>query len=111
MGISIGNEHLFTLSFADDQVVLAQDLEFMIKILYDTYKQWGLQVSLKKTEYSAVNTDANFEVLINDEVAVKQVKCFKYLGALIDSEGLRKEEVKARIRSSKKIIGCLSNLW
>lgn len=42
MGILIYEDHLFTLHFADDQIVLAQDaydLEFMIKRLYTEYKK------------------------------------------------------------------------
>lgn len=35
-----------------------------------------MSVSLKKTEYLAVNTDAKFEVSINDDVQVKQIEKF-----------------------------------
>lgn len=114
MGIPINNEQLFTLSFADDQVVLAQDaydLEFMIKRLYNEYKKWGLQVSLQKTEYLVANSEAKFEVMINDDVQVKQVDQFKYLGAQINKEGLGTFEIKNRIQQSRKIIGVLNSLW
>jgi Reverse transcriptase (RNA-dependent DNA polymerase) len=115
MGIPINDETtLFTLSFADDQVVIAQDsydLEFMIKRLYDTYKYWGLQVSLKKTEYLAVNTDANFEVLINDDVEIKQVEKFKYLGATLNKNGLGRQEILTRVQNGKRVVGCLNSVW
>lgn len=114
MGIPIGDNTLFTLSFADDQVVIAQDsydLEFMTKRLYQEYNKWGLQVSLKKTEYLAVNSNACFEVFINDNVQIQQVDKFKYLGATINNEGLGKEEIQTRIQKSKQVIGCLNSLW
>lgn len=50
MGVPVKDHQLTTFSFADDQVVVIQaayDLEFMIKRLY---KEWLLQVSLKKTQ-------------------------------------------------------------
>lgn len=58
MRIPINKDYLFSLNFADDQVVMAQDsydLKFMVKRLYDEYRKWGLQVSLEKTEYLAIN--------------------------------------------------------
>ena len=114
MGILIVDDTLFTLSFADDQVVIAQDsfdLEFMTKRLYQEYNKWGLQVSLKKTEYLAVNSNACFEVFIDDNVQIQQVDKFKYLGATINNEGLGKEEIQTRIQKSKQVIGCLNSLW
>lgn len=39
---------------------------------------------LKKTEYLVVNSQAVFEVLINDTTTVKHVDEFKYLGALVN---------------------------
>ena len=114
MGIPINDDYLTSLHFADDQVVIAQDaydLEYMIKRLYQEYSNWGLSVSLRKTEYLVTNSDSLFQVLINDDVAIKQVDSFKYLGATIDRNGLGTKEIEARIVQSKKIIGCLNSLW
>lgn len=58
MGIPISNEHSFTVSFTDDQVVIAQDaydLEFMLNRLYKSYDKSNLKVHLDKTEYLAGN--------------------------------------------------------
>ena len=114
MGISVGEDYLFTLSFADDQAVLAQDaydLEFMLSRLYAEYQKWGLEVSIKKTEYLAVNSNAQFEVLLNDEICIKQVEEFKYLGVLVDRQGIGDTELKHRTKSARKVIGSLNMLW
>lgn len=114
MGVPIGEDTLFSLSFADDQVILAQDaydLEFMMRRLYNEYEKWGLQVSLSKTEYLVANSEANFQVLINDQTMIKQVDRFKYLGAYINKNGLGECEIRQRIYQSRKIIGCLNSLW
>lgn len=114
MDIPINNEQLFIVSFADDQVVLAQDaydLEFMIKRLYNEYKKWGLQVSLQKTEYLVANSEVKFEVMINDVLQVKPMDQFKYRGAQINKDGLGTFEINNRIQQSRKIIGALNPLW
>lgn len=70
----MGDQTLFSLSFEDDQIVVAQDaydLEFMVTRLYLEYSEWMLQVSLSKTKYLAFITDASFEVIINNNVRGK----------------------------------------
>ena len=45
---------MYTLQFADDQVVLAgdkEDLEYMTRKLTETYEKWGLDMNLNKTKY------------------------------------------------------------
>jgi hypothetical protein len=51
MGIPVNDRYLFTLNFADDQMVIAQDqfdLEFMMRRLQYAYESWGLTLNLKK---------------------------------------------------------------
>lgn len=114
MGITIGEDCLFNIQFADDQAVIAQDsydLEFMLTRLYKAYETWGLNVNVNKTEYLVVNSDARFEVLIKDSTSIEQVDEFKYLGALITREGLGKPEIKKRIEQSRKVLGSLNSIW
>ena len=61
MGITIGEDCLFNIQFADDQAVIAQDsydLEFMLIRLYEAYKTCGLNVNVNKTDYLVVNSEA-----------------------------------------------------
>ena len=47
MGIHLENIKLYTLQFADDQVVLAgdkEDLEYMTRKLKETYEKWGIDM-------------------------------------------------------------------
>ena len=51
MGIPLENITLYTLQFADDQVVLAddkEDLEYMTHKLKEIYEKWGLDMNLNK---------------------------------------------------------------
>ena len=53
MGIALDNTTLYTLQVADDQVVLAgdiEDLEHMARKLKESYEKWGLDINLNKTK-------------------------------------------------------------
>ena len=56
--ILIADDQLFSLSFADDQMIFAQydyDLEFMVRRLYKEHKKWDFIVNFSKTEYLVVS--------------------------------------------------------
>ena len=45
MGIPVQNTYVYSLNFADDQVLLAQvrdDMEYMVRKLKEEYEKWGL---------------------------------------------------------------------
>ena len=51
MGIPIQNTYVYSINFADDQVVLAQDhddMEYMERKLKEEREEWGLTIYLKK---------------------------------------------------------------
>ena len=65
-----------SLNCADDQVIIAQDadnLEFVLKRLYKAYKEWALTINFYKTEFIAIHTDQEFQINIEENVAIKQV--------------------------------------
>jgi len=51
---------IYTLLFADDQVVLAmdeQDSNYMIRKLHKQYKIWGLEINYVKTEQLMIGSE------------------------------------------------------
>lgn len=55
MEIPTGCENLYTISYANDQVVIAQDsfdLEFMLR---KCYENWGMKININKTKYLTIN--------------------------------------------------------
>ena len=49
--------YVYSLSFVDDQVVLAQDhddMEYMARKLKEEYEEWGLTIYLEKTKYICI---------------------------------------------------------
>ena len=54
MGYNVDNTTIYTLQFADYQVVMAQskeDLEYMCRKLQEEYSKWGLTMNIAKTKY------------------------------------------------------------
>ena len=54
MGIPIQNTCVYSFSFADGQLLLAQDhddMEYMARKLNEEYEKWGLAINLEKTKY------------------------------------------------------------
>jgi hypothetical protein len=49
---------LCNLLFADDQVIIEQDTEYMLRKLVEEYKKWGLQINFGKTEYFTLDLGA-----------------------------------------------------
>jgi hypothetical protein len=57
VGILIQNTYVYSLNFADDQVLLAQDhedMEYMARKLKEEYEKWGLAINLEKTKHVCV---------------------------------------------------------
>lgn len=58
MEIPIRYKPLFTLCFAEDQVVIAKDEEevsYILRKLKVEYEQSGLEINFDKTEYLEIN--------------------------------------------------------
>ena len=86
----IKNKCLFSLNYADDQVIIAQDadnLKFILKRLNKTYKEWDLTINFNKTEFIAIKTDQKFHVDIEENVTIKQVQNLKYSGVSFKKKG------------------------
>lgn len=116
MGIDIGESCLYTLQFADDQVVMAQDkedLEYMTRKLIEEYSKWGLSMNIDKTEYLCIGTDLNdTDLNLNDNKTIRTSSKYKYLGVLFDKSGKDDLEIKERIMKGRKVISCLNSiLW
>lgn len=113
MGVKIDEDMiLYTLFFADDQVVMAQekiDVEYMARKLAEEYAKWGLNINFEKSSYLCVGGDeGNLELEEGKEI--KACSKYKYLGFNIVREGTTSEEVGCRIAQGRKLIGALNPL-
>ena len=79
MGVYVGDTCVYTLQFADDQIIIANDkddIEYMTKKLQEEYKLWGLEINTQKTKYLPIGAEPSNNKIDTDE------KCdwYIYLG-------------------------------
>ena len=113
MGIEIGDSRLFTLHFADDQVILAEDDDdicYMLRKLDEEYEKWGLTINTDKTEYVVAGGERR-DLHISKGV-VKGVDSYKYLGIKITNCGTSEAEIKTRVNQGRVVTKQLNSvLW
>ena len=71
-----GENTVFTLLFADDQLLIAddyEDLEYTIRKLRKEYK-WDVKINMKKTKFVVLNQDLRNLVLEEQGETIKDVK-------------------------------------
>lgn len=115
MGIPLNdNTTLYTLCFADDQVVIAQDrddLNYMTRKLVEEYKKWGLEVNVGKTECMSIGTTAQ-HIDLEDGKKIKHCEEYKYLGMKITQNGTLDATIKERNIQGRKSISMMNGiLW
>lgn len=116
-GITINGEILNNLRFADDTVIVTNnigDLQSMMQRLNMCCREFGLKMNLKKTKFMIISKSniANTRLDI-EHTEIERVVAYKYLGTWITSNVDQTKEIKARVevaRSSffklKKFLTC-----
>jgi len=64
----IGDTTIYSMLFADDQLLIAQDyedLEYTTRNLIDNYELWGLKLNIKKTKYMTIG-DTSRDLQLED---------------------------------------------
>jgi hypothetical protein len=112
MGININEGHVYTLLFADDQVITGKDegdINYMMRKLIE-YNTWGLEIDLDKTHYMLVGGQG--QDIITDYGTIKTTSQYRYLGVSLTSDGRDDRDICNKIVQRKKIIRQLhSLLW
>ena len=83
MGLEIQDTTIYSMLFADDQLLIAQyyeDLEYMTRKLIDQYELWGLKLNVKKTKYMATGDTSRDLQLEEVKGTINQVSENIYLG-------------------------------
>jgi len=88
MGIPIRNTYVYSLSFADEQVLLAQDydgMEYMARKLKEEYEKWGLAKNIEKVKYVCMGEGKEILKFDGGEEIKPCTEC-TYLGTKIDQK-------------------------
>ena len=108
MGYNVDNT-IYTLQFADDQVVIAQskeDLKYMCRKLQNEYSKWGPIMNIDKTKYMSLGTDTNHLGLDNGDIIAGCTE-FKYLA----KDGRETKNICHRVTQARKIVSALNWVW
>ncbi|KAH1002379.1 hypothetical protein HUJ04_008467 [Dendroctonus ponderosae] len=98
MGNPLNETISYTLCFADDQIVVAQeydDLEYMTRTLIEEYKKCGLEVNIKKAAYMCIG-GIKQDLVLKMGQQIKSCDEYKYLGLKITAEGTLDRAIKDR---------------
>jgi len=116
MGLEIQDTTIYTMLFADDQLLIAQDyedLEYMTKELIEEYELWGLKLNVKKkTKYMAIGDTTRDLQLEDGKGIISHVNEYICLGVRITKDGNHKPEINDIINRGRAAITKLySILW
>ena len=81
MRYNVENATIYTLQFADDQVVMAQskeDLDYMCRKVQEEYSKWGLTINIAKTKCMSLGADINHLEMDNGDIIIGCTE-FRYL--------------------------------
>lgn len=113
MGIRLENTHLYTILFADDQIVIAedqQDMSYMLNKLIEEYNKWGLEVNTEKTQYMVIGGKG--EDIELESGTIKNVAEYEYLGVTICEDGRDDKDIRKKMGKGKNMIKALHPiLW
>lgn len=112
MGVSLNDEEtLFTLGFADDRVIIAQDqhdAEFITQKLVANYRKWGLEVNVRKTEMLTIGGN-QLSIELDDG---RQISILKYLRVLLAQDGRLNTAIMNRNMQGRTAIAMLNGvIW
>jgi hypothetical protein len=112
MGYNVDNTTIYTLQFAEGQVVMAQskkNLEYMGRKLEEEYSKWGFTMNIAKTKYMSVDTDTNHLEMDNDDIITGCTK-FWYLGTTFTKDGRDTKNIRHRVTPARKITSALNGV-
>lgn len=101
------------LAFADDLAILTRDVttaQKQIEILKEVAEKVGLQISFEKTEYMTCNKQAP-KFLNTKYGEIRRVSQFKYLGEIIQENGLEKAANKLRCQKIATAFRLTQNIY
>ena len=103
LGVKMEDESLYSLLFADDQIIVAEDdVNYMFRKLIEELGKWGLEINIEKTQYMAIG--AHGRDLQTDKGIVKYTKEYKYLGITFTDKGRDDQDIQNKIEKGKAII-------
>lgn len=104
-GIIINGETLNNLRFADDTVIMTdniEDLQNLMNRVNTCCNDYGLKINLNKTKYMIVTKTprTNIQLVVNN-TNIERVDSYKYLGTWVTSDIDQTKEIRTRIETAR----------
>lgn len=107
-------ERLEDLDFADDLVLLSQNIAHMrekVERLEDVSSKVGLKINAKKTQEMRIRTKGRANPIICRDQQIEKVDEFVYLGSKINPEEGSHPDIQARINKAHTAFNMLRPVW
>ena len=114
-GVSIGGREICNLRFADDIDLIAdgdEELQELTSRLESTVKKFGMEINTDKSKILVNSRQPTQPCAINiNNTPLEQVNQFKYLGAVVTTEGDSSKELRTRLTLGVAAMASLGRLW
>lgn len=113
MGIEINDKYLYSLQFADDQVLVAQDkddMKYMARKIYEEYEKWCMKINTDKMKYMCIGGPSS-EIELENGERIAACKEYNYLGVTIEEDGKDTKDIKKRIQQERIAIKRPNGIW
>ena len=114
-GVSIGGREICNLRFADDIDLIAdgeEELQELTTRLELTVKKFGMEINTDKSKILVNSRQPTQPCTINiNNTPLEQVNQFKYLGAVVTTDGDSSKELRTRLTLGVAAMASLARLW
>ena len=90
-GIKISGRNINNLRYADDTILMAEELKSLLMKVKEESEKVGLKLSIQKTKIMAAGPITSWQI---DGETVKTVADFSFLGSKITADGDCSHEIK-----------------
>ena len=112
--LNIGGFEIPELRYADDTVLLSNDIKGLEQLIKNTKKHseaQNLYLNVQKTKIMSTDTTTQQPKIIIDNTEIECVDKFQYLGANINGAGNCMAEIRKRLAMASCKITQLKNIW
>jgi len=100
MGLEIQDTTIYSMLFADDQLLIAhdyEDLEYITRKLIEEYELRGLKLNVNKTKYMAIGDTLRDLQLEDGKRIISHVNEYNCLGVRMTKDENHEPEINDRI--------------
>lgn len=115
MGIMVNGERLNNIRYADDTVMFAdnpRDLQALMDRVIACSQRYGLNINISKTKLMVVSKTERVDCRIEiDQVPIKRVNKYTYLGTTVNESWEHSQEIRSRIGKVRSVFNRMEKVF